>query len=480
MAPLVSDQEHKVALVVGMGGYEDPNVRTLHSPCADIEAVSTKLEKLGYTIFKGPDVGIVELRKLCDNFLQRAEGAETALFYYSGHGLQIEGYNYVVPIDANIAAIKTDLSEINNQLFMVQSLIDQMSKSAEYSLIFLDACRDTGGLLDDDKTTSSKRINITLPINKQNHPITLNNGLARDQLGAHTFIGFAADPGEQASDGLIYGLSPYTEAVVHNLDITGLELFDFSQRVSKRVRENTKPTKIPQRPWSNSNITDSFFFRPATLFPMWVTGIAGALAGLLATLLHFEVDGKYIPVQNESYLMFNGIYFGAVMAYASWRWGSKTITGAILAFLIFSFLAYFGSYAIGNSVTEFELYQAKMTKQQDEWGLSFDVIRSDAKVHSLLLVITMGGVLTGLAAMLGGAISSRALQRAETMSICIVLGALVMFMFMGVELIKNVKGDPRDLSEGILFPMILVVGAVWHGLLGAAVGYAYANYIPDS
>src|SRR6201997_3582363 len=133
----VAKADKRVAFVVGNGAYR--NVATLPNPPADAAAMAATLRRVGFDVVEGINLtrsGMTE--KLLD-FGTRAQGADIALFYYAGHGIAIDGVNYLLPIDADI---KSEMDVKLGAAFNIDITLDQTMGDAKVKLVFLDACRD--------------------------------------------------------------------------------------------------------------------------------------------------------------------------------------------------------------------------------------------------------------------------------------------------------------------------------------------------
>jgi hypothetical protein len=128
--------QERVALVVGNSAYE--HVPSLRNPRNDAEDLTRKLEGLGFTVVGGVDLDRRKLVESLIKFGRAAERAEVALFFYAGHGLQVNGQNYLVPVDAMVEFE----SEIDLSLVSLSGVMQQLERGSRTNLVFLDACRD--------------------------------------------------------------------------------------------------------------------------------------------------------------------------------------------------------------------------------------------------------------------------------------------------------------------------------------------------
>ncbi len=230
----------RVALVVGNGAYE--HTVPLANPANDARDVAAALRSLGFEVFEGLDLDQTAFSRKVRDFARAARGAEAALFYYAGHGLQMEGSNYLVPVDARL----TDEADLRFEAMELTDVVELMERASPASLVFLDACRDNPlaqGLarsLGATRTTSVGR------------------GLARVESSVGTLIAYATQPGNVAVDGSGRN-SPFTAAFLENIKTPGLEVNQLLNRVRQSV---LAATDRQQTPWTHSSLTQDFYLSP--------------------------------------------------------------------------------------------------------------------------------------------------------------------------------------------------------------------------
>lgn len=219
-------QQVRVALVIGNGGYKiDP----LSNPTNDAQAINNTLLRLGFDVTLGIDVDRVTMHRMILRFSRELQQLKHAvgLFYYSGHGIQVQGRNYMIPIDATI------FEEADVEVFGIPagSVLRRMEfAGSNPNIVLLDACRDN-------------------PFEKSYKSGT--KGLARMDAPVGTIIAYAAAPGATARNGPPGGLSPFTAALVRHLDTPGVPALLLLNRVSGDVYVVTDGT---QRPYVESSI----------------------------------------------------------------------------------------------------------------------------------------------------------------------------------------------------------------------------------
>ena len=237
--------ERKVALVVGNGAYQ--HASPLANPANDAQAMANKLEALGFETYAGFDLDKYEMEKLLRDFTLASRESDVNLFFYAGHGMSVNGVNYLVPVDAVFA----DETALDFEAIAVDFVTRQMSLSDGVSLVFLDACRDNPLSTKLSRSMGSTR------------STAVSNGLAEMKIantGRGMAIAFATSPGEVALDG--DGMnSPFTSALLRHLDAENTDIAEVFTRVTGDVYE---ATEMQQRPWLNVSLTGPVMLNPVT------------------------------------------------------------------------------------------------------------------------------------------------------------------------------------------------------------------------
>jgi hypothetical protein len=239
--------EKRVALVIGNSAYQ--NIARLDNPRHDAELMGDTLTGLGFVLIGGHaqlDLDKSALDTAVQNFGRQVQGADVALFYYAGHGVQVGGSNYLVPVTAN----PTREADVDFQMVDINLVLRQMQGSGtRLNVVILDACRNNPfgarGLRSSD------------------------GGLAQMRAPEGTLISYATQPGSVAQDGSD-GHSPYTSALAKTLQQPGLDIFQTFNQVGLAVKRETGGS---QQPWvSSSPIDGSFYFvAPASAVPKVAT-----------------------------------------------------------------------------------------------------------------------------------------------------------------------------------------------------------------
>lgn len=227
----------RVALVIGNAAYE--HAPPLRNPRNDAQALSVVLMKLGFEVITGVDLKRLQLESKVRDFARAIRGADTALLFYAGHGLQVNGQNYLAPIDAKLG----DEADLEFEAVRLATIVSQMERERRTNLVFLDACRDNplAGNLARSMGTRS---------------VAIGRGLARVESGVGTLIAFATQPGNVALDGSGEN-SPFTESLLKHIETPNLDVALLMRRVREDVMVMTSDRQVP---WSNSSLTGSFAF----------------------------------------------------------------------------------------------------------------------------------------------------------------------------------------------------------------------------
>ncbi len=228
-------KEKRYALVIGNSSYK--NVPTLRNPIHDAADLTTALKQLNFEVISATDATYMEIRsaffKFHEKLVNGPKDQTIGLFYYSGHGLQSDGENYIVPVDAHIEY----QDDIPRQCFPVQKIIlENMERSnTRINILVLDACR-----------------NNTFPQATRSP----GEGLAAMRKARGSFIAYSTAPGSTASDGTgRNGL--YTQELLKALQKPNRSI----EEVFKEVRINVlRLSGERQYTWDNSNITGDFYF----------------------------------------------------------------------------------------------------------------------------------------------------------------------------------------------------------------------------
>ena len=232
----------RVALVIGNSAYA--NAPALANPANDARAVAAALKEVGFTVVLGLDLDKPSFEKALRSFTRELAQADTGLLYYAGHGLQIGGQNYLVPIDAELAIERdVDFEAIRMEFVLKQMELDREGRT---NIIILDACRDNP-------------LAKNLARSMGTRSAALAQGLAEVKTGVGTFIAYSTQPGNVALDGTGAN-SPFAGALAKRLLEPGQSLNSISIKVRNDVLAATGGRQVP---WDHSALTGDFFFRVA-------------------------------------------------------------------------------------------------------------------------------------------------------------------------------------------------------------------------
>ncbi len=233
----VTPSGKRVALIIGNAAY--PGLASLRNSANDATDISAKLKKLGFDVTLKIDMPLRQMLRTLTEFGNKVTSGSEVLFFYAGHGMQVKGRNYLIPVDAEIR----NESSVSSEAVDVDQLLDKLSQ-ARLSIVILDACR--------------------------NNPFERRfrgggQGLAQINAPTGTFIAYATAPGKVASDGDGHnGL--YTSELLKAMDIPGIKVEDVFKRVRVNVVEKSGEA---QTPWESSSLTGDFYFiaqGPTTLY----------------------------------------------------------------------------------------------------------------------------------------------------------------------------------------------------------------------
>lgn len=230
--------EKRVALVIGNSAYA--HTAPLKNPSNDATDMTATLRSLGFEVIDGTDLTKREMMSRIRTFADKVRGADVGLFFYAGHGLQVDGRNYLAPVDASL---KSDV-DLDFEAVELNLVLKQLERSAPLSLVFLDACRDNP--LAQNLAVASRSLSI-------------GRGLAQVEKAVGMMIAFATQPGNVALDGEGRN-SPYTSALLKHIGAQGQSINDVMIEVRRDVLQQTDGKQVP---WENSSLTGQFYFKPS-------------------------------------------------------------------------------------------------------------------------------------------------------------------------------------------------------------------------
>jgi Caspase domain/Domain of unknown function (DUF4189)/Putative peptidoglycan binding domain len=236
-----ANASQRLALVIGNSRYQ--HAPALKNPTNDAQDISAALQRLGFETVLGVDLDHGKLLEKIRAFTEGLAGAEVALFYYAGHGVQVRGKNYLAPIDARLER-EADLDFTAVDLDLV---LRNMQREPRTNIVFMDACRDNP-------------LTVNLARNMGSRSASVGRGLATIEGGIGTLIAFATQPGNIALDGDSDSRnSPFTKALLGAIERPGLTISEVMIAVRNDVLKQTNNQQIP---WDHSSLTGPFYFVP--------------------------------------------------------------------------------------------------------------------------------------------------------------------------------------------------------------------------
>lgn len=223
--------ERRVALVIGNASYPS---NALANPVNDARDIAGALTDLGFKVTLAENLGYKEMKRAIQEFGDQIRDGGVALFYFAGHGIQVAGENYLIPVDGTIRREE----EVEYEAVNVGWLLAQMKGAHNrLNIVILDACRNN-------------------PLARSSRGST--QGLASINAPSGTLIAYSTAPGSVARDGRGRN-SPYAEALVSYMRAGGLKIEDVFKAVRNHVEEQTK---AEQTPWESSSLKGDFCFGP--------------------------------------------------------------------------------------------------------------------------------------------------------------------------------------------------------------------------
>lgn len=235
--------EDRIALVIGNAAYKEA---PLKNPVNDARAVAARLRELGYGVNLRENTSLPTLIESLRDFSLRAARAKVRMLFYAGHGVQVRGRNYLLPVDA----VPQTEDEIAQQGADVGAFIDRLSAIAHgVNIVVLDACRVNpfaGGVI---VGPDGRRLKF-----RGSTPA----GLAPLDAPVGTMVAFSTAPNGVALDGANSQHSVYTKHLLTHIGTPGLPIEQLFKRVRIGVAEDTARVQVP---WESSSLTTEFCFR---------------------------------------------------------------------------------------------------------------------------------------------------------------------------------------------------------------------------
>jgi uncharacterized caspase-like protein len=227
---------NRVALVIGNSAYKAAT--PLRNPANDATLVAAALSRLGFEVLEKRDLGVEQMRGVLKDFEDKAGGAEWALVYFSGHGMELNGKNWLLPVDVALARA----SDLPDEAIAAERVLDRLSGVRKLRIVILDACRTNPFLA---RMAMNKGITRTVA-----------QGLAPVEPAHGEVVFYAARHGSIALDGTSAN-SPFALALVKHMDEDGVEIGRFFRKVTSSV---LAATNNGQEPFVYGRIPDEDFY----------------------------------------------------------------------------------------------------------------------------------------------------------------------------------------------------------------------------
>ena len=233
-APGGANAAARVALVIGNGAYQ--NAPALLNPLNDATDFSASLKRLGFEVKTLQNASFDEMRRALISFSQGARSAEFAVIFFAGHGMELNGENWLVPIDGQLISDR----DVENETISLQQLMRAVSHTTRLGLVILDACRNNPFLNKMQRVTSKR---------------DGSRGLARVEPSDNVLVAYAARAGTTASDGPANGRnSPFTASLLRNIETPGIEI----RKLFGVIRDDVmKATSREQQPFEYGSLGGS-------------------------------------------------------------------------------------------------------------------------------------------------------------------------------------------------------------------------------
>jgi len=228
----VAQGEQRVALVIGNGAYRNA---ALQYPPQEAETIAKTLEECGFRVIKKINGTHEEMEKAIRAFGQEIQHGDVGLFYYGGHGVQVQGQNYLIPVDVDIQGE----DEVKFKAVDAEMVLSKMATAGNrINIVILDACRNN-------------------PFGSRFKSMT--RGLRKMDAPKGTLLAYSTAPGEVAEDGV------YTPALIQHMKTPGVSVLQVFMSVRDAVMTATGDSQVP---WEVTSLRGDFFFVPPTSLSM--------------------------------------------------------------------------------------------------------------------------------------------------------------------------------------------------------------------
>lgn len=227
-------REKRLALIIGNADYM--YVSKLSNPVNDAKTMRSGLKNLGFDVIISENANLRTMKETIDAFGQKLQKYDVGLFFYSGHGVQVNGENYLIPIDANIK----NENDVEYDGVKAERVLGRMEDARnKTNIMILDACREN-------------------PFERSWTKSFIGKGLAAMTAPTGSLVAYATAPGQVAYDDSRQKNSPYTFALLHYLSASNTSILEMFQQVRTMVIQNTNNKQIP---WESTSLTGNFYFK---------------------------------------------------------------------------------------------------------------------------------------------------------------------------------------------------------------------------
>ena len=224
--------EKRLALIIGNADY---TFGSLSNPVNDARAMNEMLRKMGFEVMEFENLNQRDMKKAIDNFGTKLTNYDVGLFYYAGHGIQANGFNYLIPVEAQLLSYE----DIDYDCVRADRVMSKMEYAAtDVNIIILDACRNN-------------------PFERQWNRAAAGKGLAYMDAPSGSMIAYATSPGRTAADGSgKNGL--YTSILLKYIQQKGLQIEEIFKNVRRDVESQSGGSQVP---WEMTSLKGQFYFR---------------------------------------------------------------------------------------------------------------------------------------------------------------------------------------------------------------------------
>jgi len=237
----VASAAERVALVIGNSAYE--HTEPLKNAKSDAQDIAAKLRGIGFKVIEATDLAKPAMDDAIKSFAEALEHSKVGIFFYAGHGLQVNGANYLVPADAKLTtAVALEFETVRMDL--IQRTMERLTDT---NILIVDACRNNP-------------LSRSLARAMGTRSMQIGRGLARQESGVGTLIAYSTQPDNVALDGEDRN-SPFAEAMLKFIDAKGQDISSILISVRNDVMRKTQNKQIP---WEHSSLSERFYFVPPT------------------------------------------------------------------------------------------------------------------------------------------------------------------------------------------------------------------------